>query len=256
MGKIITVAIHKGGTGKTTSALHLAWAASAAGRSVLFVDMDPQANASHSLGVTPREGYEVASRLFADVEGLPAQSADGALAVIPADDKLLAIERMGAQAAATYRCRLRAVAEGYDVVVVDTPPSMGFGMLAPLLASDYAFSPIVPDAYGVQGVKSLFARIKSVRGGQNPGLRYLGLLPNRVRAADREQIAVLKELRAKLGSSLLPCEVAERAAIAAAAHKGRAVWDKPSGGAAKVAAREMRAAVDHVLEIIAVEKAA
>lgn len=256
MGKIVTVAIHKGGTGKTTNALHLAWAAVDQGLSVLFVDMDPQANASQSLGVAPSDDHEVASRLFANVSPAALHPVSERLFVIPADERLLAVERMEIAAAGIFRARLRKLAEGFDIVVVDTPPSMGFGMLAPLIASDYAYSPIVPDAYGVKGVSSLFARITAIQKGQNPALKYLGLLPNRLRQTDREQVAVLAEMQKKLGKSVIPFTVAERSAIAAAAHRGHPVWEKPSGGAARVAAKEMRAATLHILKKIGLEAVA
>lgn len=248
MGAIVTSAIHKGGTGKTTAAVALAFYAQRMGLSVLLVDLDSQGNASRTWVTDVPDGVETASRLFLDVEPQPAYTAADGIAIIAADPGLLGVERLPLDAAETFKKRLQAHAAPYDLVIVDTPPTMGFAMLAPLMASDFVFSPIIPDAYGIDGVSSLFAKVKAVQANGNKNLKFLGLLINRWNRRNRDQSEIVDAMRAKLGANVMPFAITDRAAIANAAHRKAPVWRGAQGGAAKVAAKEVRAAMAHIVK--------
>jgi chromosome partitioning protein len=143
---------------------------------------------------------------------------------------------------------LRSFATTFDLVILDTPPSMGFSMLAPLIASDFAVAPVIPDAYSIRGVKSLYAKIKAVRSKYNPSLKFLGLVLNRWNSRNSQQVEMVKKFQELLPGQLIAKPLADRSAIANAAYDSKAVWDKPNGGAARVAAVEMLEVMAEIME--------
>jgi chromosome partitioning protein len=247
MGKILTVAIHKGGTGKTTLVSHLALYARSKKLSVLIIDMDAQANISAFFNVeSPAAG---SSSLFLKDRETILHPIDGeAFKLIPADEGLLGIERLPFETVQVFRQRLRGFANTFDLVILDTPPTMGFAMLAPLIASDFALSPVIPDAFSVRGVKTLFAKIKAVRTKQNPSLKFLGLVINRWNSRNVQQVEMVKKFQEAMPGQLISTPLADRSAIANAAYESKAVWDKPNGGAARIAAQEMLAVMQEIME--------
>ena len=247
MGKILTVAIHKGGTGKTTLVTHLALWAERKQLAVLVVDVDAQANTSHFFGADT--GKKGSSQLFSEnFTSVDYHQVSDLVSLLPGDMGLFDIERLEIKAAQYFKKNIRHLASDYDLVIIDTPPTMGFGMLAPLIASDYAISPVIPDAYSIAGVKGLFARIKNVRSKYNPRLTFLGLLINRWTSRNIEQTNMVKKLSESLKGHLITQTLGDRTAIANAAYRQKAVFDKPVGGAAQTAAKEMRLACDEIIE--------
>src|SRR5665213_424539 len=251
MGKLCTVAIHKGGTGKTTVSAHLAFLAAEQGSRTLLIDLDSQGNASDTvmLEAANLEEVRTASDLFE--EGEPAKpifNARPLLDVLPADSRLLAVERLDFEAAALFSQRLKTLAADYDLVVIDTPPTMGFAMLAPLLTSDSAFAPIIPDAYSLKGIESLLTRVAEIRESHNPGLIFLGLMVNKWRRNSRAQNDTVARFRSELGDFLIPHTLAESAAIADAAHSHKPVWRNARTGSQRKAGRDARLALGWVLE--------
>jgi chromosome partitioning protein len=251
MGKICTVAIHKGGTGKTTVSAHLAFLASEQGSKTLLVDLDSQGNASDTVLVEQPdlELFRTASDLFEEAEpSKPILNAGANLDVLPADQRLLGIERLDFEVATLFSRRLRALAGDYDLLVIDTPPTMGFAMLAPLLASDVAFAPIIPDAYSVKGIESLIGKVHEIRQSHNPGLIFLGLLVNKWRHNSKAQNETVARFRSELGEFMIPHALAESAAIADAAHSHKPVWRNARTGSQRKAGRDAREALSWVLE--------
>ena len=252
--RVITSCIHKGGTGKTTCAVHLVHHLAHSGKRVLLVDCDTQGNATQAFmderldegGVSALFGNSSKSKRYANSVKL--HDAGGGVHVMPADHALIDIERMPVGAEKKFRTNLRAIAEanGFDYVVIDTPPTMGFAMLAPLVASDFAFSPIVPDPYGITGVKSLLKRVDQVRDQYNKNLRYLGLLINRYNRRSAEQTQVVEAMEQDLADNIIPHRIGERVAIARVAFSRAPVWSVRSG-AGGVAAREMRGALNWIV---------
>lgn len=251
MGKIITVSIHKGGTGKTTIAAHLAFLAAERGAKTLLIDLDPQGNASDT--VTKRRLDPVlirmASDLFDEAEGKKAMfhAADN-LDLLPSDDVLLNIEKLELSEAEAFAKRLRAVAANYDLVVVDTPPTMGVGMLAPLLASNFVFSPIIPDAYSMKGIQNLADQVERIRKSHNPTLVFLGVMINKWRRNSSQQNDTVATLRRDFRSMVMPHELPEAAAIADAAHHQRPVWREARWGSQRAAAAAVKTAMSFILD--------
>lgn len=248
-GKIITVAIHKGGTGKTTAAVNLAHLAQEQGHKILLIDLDTQGNATDNFVKEVPQGFLTASKLFADEkEPLPVLKIAEDLDIIPADTSLLAVERYPFETAQVFKDQVRAHAESYDLIIIDTPPTMGFAMLAPLVSSDYAFAPIVPDAYGVKGVKSLLTRVADIQRKHNPELNFIGLLVNQWDRRNRAQNQVVKVFQAKLAGKMIPHAIGIHAAVGYSVHNQVAVWHNAKSGAHRVAGKVFKTAMGWILD--------
>lgn len=246
-GKILASTIHKGGAGKTTIAVNLTHFAREKGMRTLLLDLDPQGNASDGFMDTHAlpEGIELASNLFEERDSLPIHYLDKYLAIIPSDgDALQAVERLPHEAALTFRKRLHEIARSFDIVIIDTPPTMGFCMLAPLIAADFAFAPIVPDAYGMKGVVSLMERVAQVRDDINPDLVFLGMLINLWNRRDKDQNETVEQFNSALGEFVIPYQIGLRAPISQAARRKEPVWKQTRG----VAAKEVKNALSWIID--------
>ena len=189
--KVITVAIQKGGTGKTTSAAILAQAAASRALQVLAIDLDPQGNLSFALGANPAAETGTAYNLLM---GRPAAecihtTAQG-LDIIPADRDLAAITS-GTGSARRLREALRPVREWYDLIIIDTPPTAGELQYNALMAADGLIIPLQADAYNLQSAlfgddpgrsgskrgSSIAAKSLPIRTKEQAGCRLYGRIP-------------------------------------------------------------------------------
>ncbi len=228
----LAVVNQKGGVGKTTVALGLAEAACAAGRSVLVVDLDPQANASAGLGVwnaTPNIDTVLADTVLADTVLADAGPAAVLKAVTqtgwPADgprpelvpgsyalanrEPQMAADPVGAQ----DRLRIALAGASHDVVLIDCPPSLGLLCINGLFAADRAVIVTEPAAWAADGVDLIRSTIKRVA--QRQGTPTLaGIVLNRV-GRTRDNTYWAQQLVERFGSEMLS-PVPQRAAIAEA----------------------------------------
>lgn len=240
--KVITVANQKGGVGKTAVACHLAFHLRDAGRSVLFIDLDPQGNASSTLAGEaqgPTEGV-VASALFEKKPpALPALRQG--ITLVQADMALTELERGDVQSIQTFRDNLQDVASQYDFAVIDTAPTFGLRMTAALVAADFVLSPIELESYSIQGITRMLQTIFGVQERYNPGLTFLGMLPNRFNGHSQAQRDNLKTLLGSYANLMVAAKIGNRSSIAEALQAGVPVWELPKT-AAREAGREMREA--------------
>jgi chromosome partitioning protein len=179
MTHIVAVANQKGGVGKTTTAISLAWEISARGIACLLVDLDPQANATSALGVVAGDlnMYDVLidQRPLAEV-------------VMPINDWLdlapstpdLAGAEVELVPAMAREFRLRRALEGlsrpYEYVIVDCPPSLGLLTLNALSAASEALIPVQCEYLALEGLTQLTQTLDAVRRNLNPQLVIGGLL--------------------------------------------------------------------------------
>ena len=198
---IVAVCNQKGGVGKTTSTLALASAAVVAGMRVLVVDLDPQANASQSLGVGDRaedpealSAYDVlAANIAGGAGGAVVESAWPGVAVLPADQALSAAETSATPADALARSLDGATGE-VDLVLVDCPPSVGRLTLNALVAADLALVITSPGAYASEGVVKIAESITTVQRDYNPALTLAGIIVTMMPPRGREATLRLAEL--------------------------------------------------------------
>ena len=248
--RILAIANQKGGVGKSTLAVHLAWMALEQGRPVLMVDLDGQANSSRTFA----EEYTglLASKLFTEEPGslteVPQPISDK-LALIPADIEINDVEGLDLATIERPAAHLRGlVMASGTLCIVDTPPTLGRRLIAALIAADAVISPLALNGYSIQGITDLQKTIQMVVRRFNPRLKNLGLFANMVNSRSATHQQMLEELRVALGKKLLPVTLGHRVAISDAIDRGRPVWQGTRGESALRAAHEMRAVCTAILE--------
>ncbi|MDO8391953.1 MAG: ParA family protein [Actinomycetota bacterium] len=181
MGRIVAVLNQKGGVGKTTVALGLASAAQVAGHRVLVVDLDPQGSSTWVLGVDPREVEEsvadVMSRTPAARVIQPSDWGENVW-VLPSSPTLLSRDHGGNPT--RLRTALAEVADDYDVVLIDCPPSLGALTTAGLTAADHALIVVEPSELSLRGIAAVADLVDQVWDEHNPELELAGVVVNRV----------------------------------------------------------------------------
>lgn len=248
--KTIVVSTEKGGVGKTTLALHLAWYFADQNKRVVLLDLDPQANASSTL----REGATgiEASRLFT-AEALPVLSAPvapGSVALISADRKLVDVERIDPYTREpirlevvfpTFKKQLASLAEEFDVCVVDTPPNSSLKATAALFAAGWVVSPVDLEQWGMDGIAATIRTVEGTRQKLNPNLVFCGLLPSRFDATSQSQKATLLALLKNYSRWVLPAKLSRRLSFAAIGRTRAPVWKDGSSSGREATAEMLRA---------------
>jgi chromosome partitioning protein len=252
--KTLAVANQKGGVGKSTLTVHLAYAATEQGLRVLLVDMDKQGSLSLTF-TAPKDAAPglVASRLYdAEPNQEQPQVINDRLSIIRADNALLSIDKADNQVIRRPGLALRRFADDYDLCLIDTPPLLGVRLMASLAASDYVLTPVSVGLYELAGVADLMDSIKVVRTkGFNPRLKHIGILPMKTNNRSTEEREGLALLRKRFGEAMLPVALPERAPVRKAIAKRVPVWLGTRGEGHQKAAQEWRAACAHILEKIA-----
>ena len=202
MTKIYALANQKGGVGKTTTAVNLAAYLAAIGRRVLVVDVDPQANATSSLGVDKNQ--VVPSVYETLIEGSPLEEAIMAtnrshLYLAPAAPRLAGAEvEMVSMLAREHllRKKLLPVSSGYEYVLIDTPPSLGLLTVNALTAAaDGVIIPVQCEYLALEGLGDLLNTVRLVRENLNPRLRIRGLVMTMYDARTNLAQQVVDEVR-------------------------------------------------------------
>ena len=177
--KVIAVVNQKGGVGKTTTAINLGAALGALERRVLLVDCDPQGNATRGLAVEPKPPllYE-ALRGEATLADCVRATGFPGLDIVPSNRDLVGIEVefVGLEGWEHRLGEVLGTVRGYDLVLLDCPPSLGHLTICALAAAHQVLIPLQCEYFALEGMGELLATLTRVRESLNPGLEIAGIV--------------------------------------------------------------------------------
>ena len=206
--RISAVANQKGGVGKTTAAVNLSACFADQGIKVLIVDLDPQANATTSVGLDLRtlgaSIYEVLLQSI-ELEEIIEPTMIKGLHIAPSSLDLAGAE-IELVAALSRERRLRealeSVASEYDIIVIDCPPSLGLLTINGLTAADEVIVPIQAEYLALEGLTQLVRNIGMVQRSLNPDLELTKLILTMYDARTNLSRDVAREIRAHYGDKV------------------------------------------------------
>ena len=184
--RIITFANHKGGVGKTTTTASVGTILSKEDKKVLLIDLDAQANLTHSIAAKSSIERTIYDALIGEVSKensqLPIYPINNNLDIVPADLALANTDLQLSAAMARERILerlLKQVSSQYDYILIDCPPSLGILTLNSIVASDTVIIPLVAEVLPFQGLTMIKDFIEMIKENINPNVSIGGILLTR-----------------------------------------------------------------------------
>jgi chromosome partitioning protein len=237
--RTIAVINQKGGTGKTTTTVNLAAGLAEQGRRVLVIDLDPQASASGWLGVSDGS-TDLLELLTGDtrITGIIRNTSNPGVSVVPASKHLagaeLALAANPAGGSTALRRKLKDLPSGYDYVLFDCPPSLGFLGTNALTAAWEVIIPVEARVMSLSGLARLLEMIETIREGLNHPIEIAGIVVCRVDTRTRHAREVIEKLRETFPGKVFTTMIRENIKLGEAPSFAQPItaYDSSSNGAA------------------------
>ena len=239
---VVSVAIQKGGSGKTTTTINLAAALRQKGKTVLVMDADPQANLSQSLGILEEPAKNLFTELKKEIAGKSSnlqavivQTKSG-LPLVPSTIELAAAELelvsvYGREQVFTWL--LEPLRQQYDFIFIDCPPATGMLTVNALTASDFVLMPLQAEFLPLKGLRSFIQHFTTVKTKLNKKLEILGFVLTHYDERKTMNRQVCKMLEQEFGNKTFQTHIRSNIQLANAQAAGVDIFsfDKQAHGA-------------------------
>lgn len=239
MAKVICITNQKGGVGKTTTSVNLAYFLAKDKNRVLLIDADPQGNASSGLGLDKSELDASMTEVmleavkFADIIQ-PTEFKNFDLAPTTPQLANAEVEMTNmAQKFTVMKKAIDTVRADYDYIIIDSPPSLSLLTVNGMIAADYLILPVQTEFYALEGVAQLLESMAMVKKAMNPNLKLLGVLATMYDKRTSLSVEVLEEIRKYFKEKVFQTTIPRNVRVAEAPSHGVPVgsYDKFSKGA-------------------------
>jgi len=240
--KVIAFANQKGGVAKTTTTLNLAAALAEEGHRVLCVDMDPQGNLTMSQGIDPdtveKSMFDVLVHRTSIREVIRRREVDVACSSIDLAGAEIAMSTQIGRERALQRA-LSQVADDYDFICIDTPPSLGLLTVNALTAADKVIVPVQCEYLSMRGLLQLQNTLQMIRENLNPDVDIEGILPTLVDSRTIHAKEALELLEENFGDRVFASRIRKTIRFAEAPVKGMSVLRYDPDGVAAESYRQL-----------------
>lgn len=254
MATVISVTNQKGGVGKTTSSVNIAYFLAKAGKKTLLIDFDPQGNATSGLGIDKQQ-------LTATMKDVILEEKELSEVIMPTEHKQLFLAPTTPHLANTevelaqadhrfsrLKMAVEKVSGDYDFIIIDSPPSLSLLTVNGLIAARYVLLPVQAEFYALEGLGQLLETMKLVRKSMNPTLELLGVLPTMMDSRTTLSNQVHEEIKKHFPGKVFETTIPRNIRLAEAPSHGLPVgaYDRFSKGS-----RAYKAVTKEVLDRVA-----
>lgn len=231
MARVIAIANHKGGVGKTTTSVSIGSCLAELGKKVLLVDADAQANTSEHLGQREPE-FTLYHAIRGDIKYLPIVEYDQNLHLVPTDIDMIGADiellQLPVNREIVIRNLLLPYQDKYDFIIIDCPPNVGQMTINALVAANDVIVPIEAEKFSEKGLERLTEIMALIQPNLNQGIKLTGILLCKFVPSQKLHDALHKRVRAKFPGLVFDTPIRRNVALSEAAEVGKHIAEYAS----------------------------